>query len=290
MQKYIRLKKPTSCASDISLDVASFAAELVNKIIDNAIIISSFKSRELKAEQRSKWHEQRNSYITGSILASSCGIMGPKARIKLLLEKATYGDYKSFYGNNATRHGTLFECISMKIYEQITGGVVYQFNLIPHIYIDFLAVSTDGVSIVNNQIRNLEIKSLISKVINGKVKKEYYHQTQLQMECLNIDVTDFIEVKYELCNKITPEFLSAEFRGYIDDGAPVMTNEIIDSEKLWYVSRHNLQQIHRCPKWMIEWLPLMRSFWDEVISTRKSPKMLKDLQTLINPPKLVFTY
>jgi hypothetical protein len=42
----------------------------------------------------------------------------------------------------------------------------------------------------------LEIKNVVSRVIDGCPKKEYYVQMQLQMEVCNLDECDFVETKF----------------------------------------------------------------------------------------------
>jgi len=126
--------------------------------------------------------------------------MGYVARLNLILEKATYGTYRTFFGGKATQYGTRFEPVSNDIYCYRNNTRIHEFGLIPHKTIPFLGASTDGVS---DELKNIEIKSPFSRVPNGKVKKEYMHQMQSQMECLGLNVTDFIEVKYEEYGKLS---------------------------------------------------------------------------------------
>jgi hypothetical protein len=74
---------------------------------------------------------------------------------------------------------------------------VKEFGCIEHPIYKFLAASPDGLVVgENNYGRMLEIKNVVSRVIDGCPKKEYYVQMQLQMEVCNLDECDFVETKF----------------------------------------------------------------------------------------------
>jgi hypothetical protein len=74
---------------------------------------------------------------------------------------------------------------------------VKEFGCIEHPVYKFLAASPDGIVVgENNYGRMLEIKNVVSRVIDGCPKKEYYIQMQLQMEVCNLDECDFVETKF----------------------------------------------------------------------------------------------
>jgi len=163
--------------------------------------IREFRNRSSEYNQRSSgWINERNDFITGSIIASAIGIMGPCARQNILIEKASNGKIRSFFGNQASHFGSMMEPISNMIYCLKYGTRINSFNQVRHETVPYLACSTDGVT---DQCINIEIKSLFSREIKSKhIKREYYHQMQLQMHCLNLEITHFIEVKYKVSDKI----------------------------------------------------------------------------------------
>ena len=74
---------------------------------------------------------------------------------------------------------------------------IREFGCIEHPVYNFLAASPDGIVISeNNYGRMIEIKNVVSRVIDGIPKKEYYIQMQLQMEVCNLDECDFVETKF----------------------------------------------------------------------------------------------
>lgn len=189
--------------------------------------IQELRDRSSQHDQRSDgWKDERNNYITGSIIAHAIGLMGNQAKQDLILEKSTMGKCRNFYGNHTTHFGNIMEPISNMIYCLRYGTNINMFNQIKHPTINFLAVSTDGVT---DELVNIEFKSLYSREIRQNyIKKEYYHQMQLQMECLNLYTTHFIEVKYdviETCNQIDINGKSYQYQF----SNPIQVNQDNDS-------------------------------------------------------------
>lgn len=171
--------------------------------------IDEFTERQLSSDQRTdEWLQQRTNYITASVAATCAGLMGPVARTNQLLEKATNGKYRTFFGGYYTDTGNIFEEVTNDVYCYVRGRTIHEFGLIPSQIpgYEFLGASTDGVATSLSDpdlLLNIEIKTLVGRKLDAsKVKKEYYHQMQQQMACLDLPATDFIEVKYETCNSI----------------------------------------------------------------------------------------
>ena len=85
------------------------------------------------------------------------------------------------------------------IYEQKYNTTVEDFGCIQHDHYDFVGASPDGINVDKNSPlfgRMLEIKNVVSRVINGIPKKEYWIQMQLQMEVCDLDYCDFLETKF----------------------------------------------------------------------------------------------
>jgi hypothetical protein len=84
-------------------------------------------------------------------------------------------------------------------YEKIYKTKVEDFGCITHKIYKFLGASPDGINVnkhSNLYGRMLEIKNVVSRTINGIPKKEYWIQMQLQMECCDLNETDFLETKF----------------------------------------------------------------------------------------------
>ena len=101
--------------------------------------------------------------------------------------------------NTPLHWGQKFEPLSVMIYEGLYNTHVEEFGCIPHPHYNFIGASPDGI-VVNNSCdrygRMLEIKNVVSRVITGIPKFEYWVQMQLQMEVCNLDKCDFLETKF----------------------------------------------------------------------------------------------
>lgn len=279
--------------------------------------LAELESRSFNDDQRTEgWLKRRHDFITGSIVAHAIGLMGPAARHNLLLEKASYGEYRSFNGGYHTHYGNRYEPVSNAIYSYRTGRKINMFGLIPHNKVEFLGASTDGVT---NNNRNIEIKSLSSRIINGKIKKEYYHQMQMQMECLGLQVTDFIETSCsEFANKEefdtafvltkskkTPEKgcmielynSAAAALEYIyspmeycqdlaamnhwiseqDEIIALREDVVFVREIYWKLDVYSCIEVKKEKGWLTTYQPKLEEFWHDVQLLRQDPEKLKEL-------------
>lgn len=101
---------------------------------------------------------------------------------------------------NTTLHwGQKYEPLSVIIYEEMYDSKVEDFGCIKHPNYHFLGASPDGI-IINSSTgrfgRMLEIKNIVNREITGIPKKEYWVQTQLQMEVCDLNECDFLETKF----------------------------------------------------------------------------------------------
>ena len=127
---------------------------------------------------------------------------------------------------NTTLHwGQKYEPLSVLIYEHLYDTKVEDFGCIQHDTYSFLGASPDGINVKHGSERYgrmLEIKNIVNREITGIPKKEYWIQTQLQMEVCNLDECDFLETKFteyenatEFFNDGQEKTLKGEFKGVI---------------------------------------------------------------------------
>jgi hypothetical protein len=259
-------------------------------------------SRELAGDQRtSEWKMQRHNYITASVSAACAGLMGPVARSNQLLEKASMGEYSPFKGGYYTDIGNIFEPVTNNHYSYINNTRIHDFALIPHNKIgwEFLAASTDGVAQRGTELTNIEIKTLPGRVPDGKIKKEYYHQMQHQMECLGLQHTDFIEVKYEETNGIdrkTKKPIGIIMEMYSDgrhiyeyspagstveelerwkelreEAVKECTDRIFTRWIYWVQTHYSCIRVDRQADWLRDMGPQLKQFYKEVCELRADP-------------------
>jgi len=101
---------------------------------------------------------------------------------------------------SAMHHGHKYEPLTTIFYEKMYNTKIGEFGCIKHKTIKHLAASPDGINIKKNNSRYgrlLEIKNIVNREINGRPKKEYWIQMQMQMECCDLDECDFMETRFK---------------------------------------------------------------------------------------------
>ncbi len=148
-----------------------------------------------------EWYQFRWNLITAS---NAWKALDTTSNVnQLICEKCqpinTSNETKSVNVNTPMHWGQKYEPVSVMVYESIYGTKVEDFGCIKHDIYSFIGASPDGI-IVNKESerygRMLEIKNVVSRVINGIPKKEYWTQMQLQMEVCDLDDCDFLETKF----------------------------------------------------------------------------------------------
>ena len=152
-----------------------------------------------QAEQRTQeWFDFRKKHITGSNVWKV--FHTESSRNQLIYEKLQPNgsqSVKSSLHDTPLNWGHKYEPLTNMFYEYYNDVVVEEFGCIPHSSIPFLAASPDGiVTSKKNNGRMVEIKNVVSRVINQIPKMEYYIQMQLQMEVCNLNECDFVETKF----------------------------------------------------------------------------------------------
>jgi putative phage-type endonuclease len=249
-----------------------------------------------KAQKSEEWLSARHNHIN----ASEAGQIFSKSRNAMLLYKAKPFEFKNS-SSNATDHGNRFEIIAQNIYSKKIGKKIYNFESIEHPVYKFIAASPDGIDEDGDL---LEIKCPITRDIKGVPKRDYWIQTQLQMEVTNLNCCKFVECKFDeyQCIEFYNEDTERDFKGVIlqyhdnfqkkniiysefnivlDDLSDWINNEkqkIIEQNNentyieiiYWYLSKYSCFEVYRDRKWFIENLPIFQNFWDDVLKYREN--------------------
>jgi putative phage-type endonuclease len=201
----------------------------------------------MQYEQRSvEWYSVRTKYLTSSDVASVLNLNKYQTRDEILFKKC--GMSSEFIGNEATLHGQKYEDEALDIYSQLTGRQVFGVGLIPYetvhessvyhnINCDFLAGSADGISIVENSVNVLEVKAPFRRrICMGQIPSHYLPQLYMNMFILNVNHGDFIE--------------------YVPHGHHGQHGHM------------NIVRIYRDDMWLMNAIPQLHSFWQEVLHYR----------------------
>jgi len=198
----------------------------INNIIQQKI--DYLRSVPQPVQRTPNWYSFRHNLITASNAYKA--FEGQSTVNQLIYEKCqplkTNDDKFSMVNVNSTFHwGQKYEPLSVQIYEHMYNTKVEDFGCIQHTTYKFLGASPDGINVDQNSNlygRMLEIKNIVNREITGIPKKEYWIQTQLQMEVCDLDECDFLETKFteyqnfsEFCNDGQSKTLKDEFKGII---------------------------------------------------------------------------
>jgi putative phage-type endonuclease len=152
-----------------------------------------------------EWYQFRHNLITASNAYKAFESQSTINQLiyekcKPLITNAEDINNQKMVNVNTTLHwGQKYEPLSVLIYEHLYDTKVEDFGCIQHPVYKFLGASPDGINVDKKSKkygRMLEIKNIVNREINGIPKKEYWTQTQLQMEVCDLDECDFLETKF----------------------------------------------------------------------------------------------
>jgi putative phage-type endonuclease len=169
--------------------------------IKQKIDIIRKKDAENDGQRTDKWYETRYNLLSASSIWKVLGSESSKnAIIFEKCEPCKYSSGKQLNLNSPLHWGQIYEPLAQTYYELTYDAKIEEFGCIQHSKYNFIGASPDGINVKMDSHRYgrmLEIKSVVSREINGIPKKEYWIQTQIQMECCDLDECDFLECKFE---------------------------------------------------------------------------------------------
>jgi putative phage-type endonuclease len=168
--------------------------------------INYLRSLPQPAQRTAEWYSFRHGLITASNAYKA--FEGNSTVNQLIYEKCL--PLKTISSTSTTEDkmvnvtsplhwGQKYEPLSVLVYEELYGTTVEDFGCIRHPKYTFLGASPDGINVKKGSSlygRMLEIKNVVNREITGVPKKEYWIQTQLQMEVCDLDECDFLETKF----------------------------------------------------------------------------------------------
>jgi putative phage-type endonuclease len=254
-----------------------------------------------------EWFQLRQNHLTGTSISNIFDT--PSSLNRLIFEKCKSIDvskYKPSLSENSMTWGHKYEPLSGMLYEKYNNTKISDFGCIKHPIYDFLAASPDGiVTGENNYGRMIEIKNVVSRVIDGIPIKDYYIQMQIQMEVCDLNECDFIETKFiELDNreeydnekekekgiiivfiKNNEEFIyeymplnTENYEEWIDDTLAKYEN---DSTLEWFKYIYWKLELYSCvlvkrrPEWFEFALTKMKETWNIIQTEKNTDEYLK---------------
>jgi putative phage-type endonuclease len=159
-------------------------------------------------QRTQEWFTSRKMRVTASEICSVLGVNPYKSRNVYWKEKLSVvrnEPEKERKTSWISEWGVRYEPVVQKIVRQNfrqkynipwddPNEVLFEYGMVKHPTLSFLGASPDGILADGTMI---EIKCPPTRVIEkDEVVPYYYSQMQLQMECCELDVVDFIECKF----------------------------------------------------------------------------------------------
>jgi len=157
----------------------------------------------LPEQRTTPWYEMRYNLLSASDIWKALDSQSNQnALILKKCEPLNTEKYDYVNVNSPFHWGQRYEPVSQLYYEYEYDAEIKEYGCIPHQDKErcyFLGASPDGINVKYNNERYgrmLEIKNIYNREITGIPKKEYWIQTQLQMECCDLNECDFLECRF----------------------------------------------------------------------------------------------
>lgn len=260
-------------------------------------------SRKQVEQRTPEWYAQMTKIISASELGSL--FASPRTRAKLVMSKtveytprfqplAVPSDYMSAFD-----WGIRFEPVVKLIYEAKYGAKIKDLGRMIHPEDDRCSASPDGliyecITVPDKKGRLIEIKCPVSRVIDGKIPKDYYAQMQMQLQVTGCKKCEYVEASFASKYNNSPiKEGPSQFSGIIaliryDEikgdqefyyiYGPINEHdwqpEIKDSEEIvelipWRLFQWSEQTVLRNEDWWISLKPLINKFWDDVATAKR---------------------
>ena len=192
---YINNDCPRRCNGDSTNENNLFI-----DILDIRNKINGLRNKPQPEQRTPEWYMFRHNLITASSVYKVFG--SESQRNDLIYEKTNDLNLESNSSlniNDARHWGNKYEDLSIMFYEVFFDTKVEDFGCLPHDKYTFIGASPDGINIKEDNIRYgrmLEIKNVVSRVITGIPKEDYWIQMQQQLEVCDLNECDFLETKF----------------------------------------------------------------------------------------------
>jgi putative phage-type endonuclease len=286
-------------------DVAKYN---ITKKLDDVRLLNETTPKQRTPE----WYKCRYNMMTASNLWQALNTEAQRNR--LIYDKCKpldfgYTENKWVNTDNSLHWGVKYEPLTALIYEKITDAKVEEFGCIQHTKYPFIGASPDGiVTNLDSPLygRMLEIKNIYNRDMNGIPSEAYWIQIQIQLECCNLDVCDFVETRFEEYNSHVEFFEESNkerIRGMIlhfipkdgksnvplykympldislnensiDEWTSQCKNEMpeyaIYTKIYWYLDEVLMSTVERNQVWFKSALPIIKETWETIERERIS--------------------
>ncbi len=179
--------------------------------------VAALATRKQYPQRTPEWYEVRRGLLTASDAAAALDVKPyasyrGSARADLLKKKLANEPLNNIF----VAHGVKYEDEARDAMCAALGERVYEWGLVRHADLAWLAASPDGVT---HSGKLVEIKCPLKReIVPGHVPGHYWPQIQVQMEVCDVDQTLFVQYK------------PSELTG----GAPFLDIVAVERDRVWF--------------------------------------------------------
>ncbi len=249
-------------------------------------------------QRTAEWHAKRGTMLTASEIYKALPDATPSQKHELIMSKLTPRPKTEGSGPRALVWGTRFEPIAKEIYCKVSSEpiAIVDTTCIPHPAIDFLGASPDGIILSPDSSRDcrlVEFKCPISRTFSDDtpVPVAYYHQMQLQMECTQLEICEYIEFQFRTPTYTEWKDSTADYKGFYavtEDDMQVKYRDLSDTRDpstwraevlgdvddwnivYWTLEKFCVKVVNHEPDWLSKNLPSMQEVWNTILEHRKN--------------------
>ena len=272
-------------------------------------LLGIYEKKEQPEQQSPEWFEFRRDGLSASDIWKAIDSQSSKNSIIYKKCKPLNNKRRGINIKSPLHNGHRYEPLSILQYEYDNKTTVGEFGCMKHDKYPFLRASPDGINIDTDSKlygRMVEVKNPTTRELDGKPKKEYWIQMQLQMEVWNLDECDFLETVYkpyeseDAFYKDGKSFIrnsKNKRKGIVvqfyDGSEPIYAyppvdcskdefddwfDKLLDEKKTltwvnniyWYLDDYSCVLVPRNKKWFNTIYPDLKEIWDTVLKERIS--------------------
>ena len=270
--------------------------------------LSAYKKKEQPEQHSDEWFRFRHEGLSASSIWKALDTQSNKNNI--IYNKCKPLKIRRTINITSPMHnGHKYEPLSLMQYEFDKKTTVGEFGCVSHTKYPFLRASPDGINIDPDSKlygRLVEVKNPTSRELDGKPKKDYWIQMQIQMEVWNLDECDFLETVYkeyetetDFCNDgdtftrtsknkrkgvivqfydgnkpiykyPTVDCSEEEFNVWFDNTLDDNTNLTWVTNIYWRLEDYSCVLVPRNKKWFNAVYPELKEVWDTILKERIS--------------------
>lgn len=265
-------------------------------------LLNLVELQKTAAPQKSeRWKELRWNMVSASDVSCASDDNPFKTIRAFIEEKALPMGVSTFNPTAATMFGERYEPVCNYMYEDIHGVKLYHMNLVVHPLYPNIGASIDALAIneITKRINLVEFKAPKSRpphrpgnpetevlVETNHVKINYWMQTQVQMEVLDVPENDYFDVKIVepptvLHLRGRDRYYGYSFTNPDDPETYIYSHDLSGTDyeryeyekptgfSYWCAEYYHLATIQRSRAWFAGYLPKIQSLWNRVLAERR---------------------